>query len=118
MRYFGCTTCPHTGATEDFDGDGQSNEAEFMAGTNPTNGASAFRIIQIAPRGADMLLTWTAVGGKKYAVQTTAGSYTNNFMEFEPIFIAPGSGESLFSVIHLGGATNGPGRFYRVRLVP
>jgi autotransporter-associated beta strand protein len=118
MQHFGCMACPQAASGADPDGDGQSNAAEFMVGTDPTNSASAFRIIEIAPRDEDMLLTWTTVGGKKYAVQTAAGGYTNDFIEFEPVFIAPGSGESLLSVIHLGGATNGPGRFYRVRLVP
>jgi hypothetical protein len=107
-----------TDANADTDGDGQSDLAEFQAGTDPTNSASSFRITEITPIDEDILLTWTTVGGKKYAVQTVTGDYTNNFMEFEPAFVAPGTGESLMSVIHLGGATNLPGRFYRIRLVP
>jgi T5SS/PEP-CTERM-associated repeat protein len=101
----------------DTDGDGQSDLAEFQAGTDPTNSASAFRIIEIAPDGDDIMLTWATVGGKKYAVQFLDGSYTNDFIEFEPIFIAPGTGESTFSVIDPGATTNASGRFYRIRLV-
>jgi T5SS/PEP-CTERM-associated repeat protein len=106
-------------ANADADGDGMSNLQEYLAGTDPTNSASAFRIIEVAAIDDDVLLTWTTVGGKKYAMQSvTGGDYTNAFIEFAPAFIAPGTNESTFSVIHPGGATNSPSRFYRVRLVP
>lgn len=122
MQYFGCTDCVQAAAIADPDGDGQSNLTEFFAGTNPTNSASAFRIVEIVPMDEDILLTWTTVGGKKYAVQTatpTNGSYTtNDFVELEPVIIAPGVGESMLSVIDIGSATNKPSRFYRIRLVP
>jgi hypothetical protein len=95
-----------------------SNLQEYLAGTDPTNSASAFRIVGITPLDDDIMLTWTTVGGKKYAVQFVDGSYTNDFIEFEPIIIAPGTGESTFSVIDPGAATNAASRFYRIRLVP
>jgi hypothetical protein len=60
------------------------------------------------------------VGGKRYALQTTtgfSGSFSNNFIDLNPAFVAPGTGETEISVLHLGAATNGPARFYRVRLV-
>jgi hypothetical protein len=120
-QYFGHATgqAPDKSrATDDADGDGQSNLAEFQAGTSPTNGTSTFRIIEIALLDEDVLLTWTTVGGKKYAVQTVTGGYTSNFVELSPVIIAPGTGESLLSFIYPGGATNVPARFYRIRLVP
>ena len=75
--------------TTDTDGDGQTDLAEFQAGTNPTNSASAFRIVEIAPIDDDMLLTWTTFGGKKYAVQTVTGEYANSFIELSPVIVAP-----------------------------
>ena len=105
-------------AADDADGDGQSNLAEFQAGTSPTNGASAFRIVEIAPLDEDVLLTWTTVAGKKYAVQTGISGCTSNFVELSPVILGPGTGESTLSVIHLGGAAEVPARFYRIRLVP
>ncbi|HUJ10060.1 MAG TPA: thrombospondin type 3 repeat-containing protein [Verrucomicrobiae bacterium] len=105
-------------ATMDSDGDGLTDLQEYLAGTDPTNSASVFRITDIEPIGDDMLLTWTTVGGKKYAVQTATGDYTNDFIELAPVIVAPGTNESTLSVIHLGGATNAVGRFYRIRLVP
>jgi hypothetical protein len=57
-------------ASADNDGDGQSNAAEYLAGTNPTDGDSIFRIIE-SRRGADgtFSLTWLSVGGKRYRIQ-------------------------------------------------
>jgi titin len=108
-------------AVDDADGDGQNNLVEFTAGTDPTNSASAFRILEIAPVDDDMLITWAAVGGKWYIVQTATnftGSLSNSFYDLNPVIIAPGTGEYALSVLHLGAATNAPVRFYRVRLVP
>jgi alpha-tubulin suppressor-like RCC1 family protein len=108
-------------ATDDADGDGQNNLAEFQAGTDPTNSASAFRILEIAPADEDMLITWEAVGGKWYIVQTATnvtGSLSNTFYDLNPVIGSAGTNEFPLSVIHLGGATNAPVRFYRVRLVP
>ena len=105
----------------DTDGDGQSDLAEFQAGTDPTNSASAFRIAEIAPVDEDMLLTWKAVGGKWYVVQTATnitGSLSDDFYDFDWEIQAPGAGEYPLSVIYPGAATNAPVRFYRVRLVP
>ena len=34
-----------------------SNMQEFLAGTDPTNSASSFRIISVAPSGIDVLVT-------------------------------------------------------------
>jgi Regulator of chromosome condensation (RCC1) repeat/Fibronectin type III domain len=124
QQYFGHATgqeSDNSRATDDADGDGQKNLAEFMAGTDPTNSASAFRILEIAALDEDMLLTWNAVGGKWYIVQTTTnftGSLSNSFYDLNPLIIAPGMGEFPLSVLHLGAATNAPVRLYRVRLAP
>ena len=108
-------------ADADADGDGMSNYQEYLAGTDPTNSASVFRITEIWPDDADMFLTWTAVGGKRYILQTATaftGRLSDDFHDLNPAIVAPGTGETEVSVLHLGGATNGPSRFYRVRLVP
>ena len=59
------------GATDDYDGDGQSNLAEFLAGTNPTSTDDVLRITSVdynATSGASTL-TWNSVIGKRYQVQ-------------------------------------------------
>jgi alpha-tubulin suppressor-like RCC1 family protein len=124
QQYFGHPygqTNDNSRAMDDADGDGMSNLAEFQAGTDPTNSASAFRILEIAPLDEDMLITWAAVGGKWYIVQTATnltGSLSNSFYDLNPVIIAPGTGEYALSVLHLGAATNAPVRLYRLRLVP
>ncbi|HUI06573.1 MAG TPA: hypothetical protein VL486_06170 [Verrucomicrobiae bacterium] len=108
-------------ATADADGDGMSNLQEYQAGTDPSNSRSVFRIIEIAPDDDDMLLTWTAVGGKRYVLQTATGftgSLSNDFVDLNPAIVATGTGDTTVTVLHLGGATNSPTGFYRVRLVP
>jgi hypothetical protein len=110
-----------TDGTADSEGDGQNNSSEYLAGTDPTNGALVFRITEIWPDDADMLLTWSAVGGKRYILQTTTGAgggFSNNFIDLNPAVVAPGSNETEVSVLHLGAATNSATRFYRARLVP
>ena len=92
-----------------------------MAGTDPTNSASTFRILEIEAQDEDILLSWSAVGGKWYVVQTATnftGGLSNSFYNLNPVIIAPGTGEFPLTVLHLGAATNAPVRLYRVRLFP
>jgi hypothetical protein len=124
MKHFGCTNCSQADATADSDGDGLNNLAEFLSGSDPTNNASALRIISVAPQNnGDMLITWRTVGGYTNAVQATTGDasvgYNTNFVDIttSPHIIVSGSGDVTTNYTDGGGATN-PSRFYRVRLVP
>ncbi len=59
-------------ASADLDGDRQSNIAEFIAGTNPTNAASLFQVSsQIETNGMHFVVEWTAVTGRVYSVLWT-----------------------------------------------
>jgi glucuronoarabinoxylan endo-1,4-beta-xylanase len=123
MSYFGSTTNVNADANADPDGDGQNNEAEFLSGSNPTNSASALRITAVAKEGNDIRVTWMTGPGKTNAVQCAtgdAGGYSNNFVDITmpPHVIIPGSGDPTTNYLDMGGATNAPSRFYRVRLVP
>ncbi len=123
LHFFGSTTTnSESCASCDPDGDGMSNMHEYLAGTDPTNRASAFRIVSAAREASDLRVTWTTVGGHSYVLQTNApppsGSYTNNFTDFTSVIAVPGNGESLTNYLDLGAGTNTPSRYYRVRLVP
>jgi subtilase family serine protease len=121
MQYFGCIGCAQAAETADPDGDGQNNLAEFLAGTDPTNSASAFHIISIVQEDDDLRVGWLAGGGRTNVVQAVndAGSgFTNSFSDLSPLFIIPGAGDVLTNYLDVGGATNAPSRYYRVRLVP
>jgi hypothetical protein len=108
-----------TVASADPDGDGFTNLQEFLAGTDPTNSAAAFRITTIAREGNNLRVTWTMGSGRTNALQRTAGtggSYNaNNFVN---IFTVTNTVGSITNYLDTGAATNVPSRYYRVRLVP
>ncbi len=119
MQYFGSTNSPASDASADPDGDGQNNMAEFLSGSDPTNSASALRIISVTPQADNMVITWQTVGGKTNAVQGHTGiGYTNEMGDISPAIFITGSGDVLTNYTDPGGATNSPARFYRIRLVP
>ena len=121
-QYFGCTNCPNAAPDADPFGKGMSNTNQFLAGLNPTNPASALRIISAVQQGSDVLVTWTTAGAHTNAVQATTGDgnggYATNFIDLSGPIIIPGSGDATNNYTDVGGVTNGPSRYYRVRLVP
>jgi hypothetical protein len=122
FQYFGCTNCPQAASSADPDGDGVDNQSEFLSGTSPTNNASAFRISTAAPDGNNIVITWTTAGGRTNRVQATAGDpgyATNSFADIsDPIIIPVNPNDVTTNYVDVGGGTNVPSRFYRVRLVP
>jgi hypothetical protein len=108
----------------DNDGDGFSNLEEYQAGTIPNNpNSTPFHITSIAraQQGNGIVITWMTTGGKTNVVQATSGtsgSYSNNFTDISPIIVPSGSGLTSRSYTDIGGATNMPARYYRIRLVP
>jgi hypothetical protein len=59
-----------TNANGDDDGDGVSNFAEYFANTNPTNAASALKIISATyDVSGNFVLTWQSVGNTRYRIQ-------------------------------------------------
>ena len=125
LQYFSCTnliTCPQAAGNADPDGDGMSNTNEFLAGTDPTGNASSFRIISASRQSTDVIITWMTAGGRTNAVQATAGDgnggYITNFLDISGPIMIPGSGSVTTNYADVGGTTNSPSRYYRVRLVP
>jgi pectate lyase len=117
LLYFACTTCPQAAATADPDGDRSSNESEFIAGTDPADSASMFRIASIIRSNNDISVTWMTGVGKTNALDRTggaAGSFSNNFAG---IFTVTNTAAGTTNYLDLGAATNSPAFYYRVRLV-
>ena len=54
---------------DDPDGDGKTNLQEYLAGTNPLDPTSGFRITNIEIIGADVQVSWITVTGKNYQLQ-------------------------------------------------
>ena len=111
-------------ASLDNDGDGFSNLQEYLAGTDPNSALSTpFRVTSIVEQGSNIVLAWTTSGGTTSQVQVTQGtgngSYsTNGFANLGSQMVISGSGLVATNFTDVGGATNKPARYYRVRLVP
>ena len=124
LKYFGHVdprADDQSRAADDPDGDGLSNLQESLAGTDPTNSASAFRILSVVLESNGVRVTWLAGGGKTNVVQATSsvdGSYSANFSDISGIIIIPGSSDTTTNHLDGGAVTNSPGRFYRIRISP
>ena len=107
-------------AGEDPDGDGFTNLQEYLAGTDPTDSASAFRITAVAKESDNLRVTWMMGNGKTNALQVSAGDGSGNFVtnNFTDLFTVTNTVGSVTNYLDLGAATNTPARYYRVRLVP
>jgi hypothetical protein len=69
-RYFGNTNVSHGSASDDSDADGFRDLYEYLAGTDPTNAASLFKISGLTRQGAGQLaLDWQSVQSKVYSIQ-------------------------------------------------
>jgi hypothetical protein len=113
--YFGSTTNPAAAPDADPDHDGMSNWAEFLAGTDPTNSASVFRITGIARQGNDLRITWTMGSGKTNVLQEADGlGGANNFADVFTVLTVG----STTNYLDTGAATNAAARYYRIRLGP
>jgi hypothetical protein len=67
VAYFGNTSRDGSG---DYDGDGVSDLQEFLAGTDPTNANSVFRVLTVAPAGGGgKLLFWTGNSTRSYRAE-------------------------------------------------
>lgn len=98
-----------SGAGADPDGDGLSNEAEFRAGTSPTDAKSVLRIRAVETvGGAGVAIRWSSASNRFYAVER-AGDPTAGFQP-----VQSGIAATPPENVHTDAA---PGRvFYRIRV--
>jgi len=104
-------------ASADSDGDGLTDLQEYLAGTNPTNSASGFRVLNILPMNNDVLVVWQTAGGHTNVVQA-ASDLGTGYSTISPNIVVTGSGDTTTNYLDVGAATNSAPRYYRVRLVP
>jgi len=100
------------GASDD-DSDGQSNEDEDAAGTNPFDNSSVFKTTSISTNGADYDIAFSAVVGRFYHLETST-----DLGESDAWSVVNGNNlasGTLMILTHTGGASD-VRRFYRVRV--
>lgn len=106
--------------TADADGDGQSNYAEYLAGTNPLDGSSLLRILSLsrAANGTNVTLNWTSEVGRKYQIETSTG-LGNGATPWTAIGSQTSAASPITSSTPASSATPSEvHRFYRVKTVP
>jgi hypothetical protein len=105
------TTIHVIASTGDEDGDGMTNAQEDVAGTNPFDPTSVFRVTNITrPSLSTVTLTWSSVSGKKYQVEmASAPNGTYNPVGSQIVASGPSTSETV----------NGSGSgFYHAKIVP
>jgi uncharacterized protein (DUF362 family) len=122
-RTEGIELLPRGGPDGDPDGDGMNNTTEYQAGTDPMDtNSTPFRLTSITRQGNDILIRWTTQGGSTNRVQVapgfTSGSASNTFTNLSPVVVPRGNYLASTNYLDVGGATNLPAKFYRVRLGP
>jgi type VI protein secretion system component Hcp len=75
-------------ANDDLDHDGLTNYQEFLAGTNPNNANSVFRVSRINLASGQVRITWNSVAGKTYTI--SAASQVNG--PYTPVRNVPSAG--------------------------
>lgn len=96
----------------DHDGDGFTNEQEYLAGTRPDHCDSFLRVLSILPDEAGTLIRWTSVAGRRYRV-----SYSDDLLTWRLLEI-PVTAQS--ETAQLSDPTSGSlkRRFNRVNVIP
>jgi hypothetical protein len=106
-------------ATLDKDGDGQSNRAEWLAGTAANDPSLSLRVLDQQVVGSDVVITWSAVAGKRYRIVagTTLGSTgSGGWTDLSPTPVVATNTTVTFT--HVGGKSGATARFYRVEIAP
>jgi alpha-tubulin suppressor-like RCC1 family protein len=82
-RFDNFGTYENTGPAADSadpDGDGQTNLADYAAGTNPRNGADFFKILTAQMTGATFTVTASGKAGRSYALQYRSNAATGTWI--------------------------------------
>ena len=112
VAYFGNLSRDGTG---DFDGDGMTDLAEFVAGTDPTNQGSVLKVMTLNPLNLPgTRVLWSAEPGKRYQVQFKNSISDPGWIDLaSPVVASITTGSVVDSSNGLSAQ-----RFYRVVLMP
>ena len=107
----------HTSANQvrsgDFDGDGLSNEHEWIAGTDPKDVLSGLRIVSLGREVSADRITWKSAAGKSYSIE--ASPDLGQLQPWIPVRTdIPSGGEQTSTTV--ARTAGQPFRFYRVKV--
>ena len=103
-------------ATDDSDGDGHNNGQEYGSGTNPTNAASLFQMINTTRSGAgNISLIWSVEPARAYSVFSTT-NLTAPTWNLESGPTSPCCGQPSLSWTDTNNTAN-PKKQYRVEVL-
>ncbi len=111
--YFPVFTATNAAPTADPDGDGMKNLAEYIAGTNPTNAASVFKLLSPTNSHSGTAVRWLSVAGKNYQVFSRTNLLSGSWQSNGTAVVATGTNAQYLDP----NRTNGI-RFYRVQVLP
>ncbi|HYG22220.1 MAG TPA: RHS repeat domain-containing protein [Verrucomicrobiae bacterium] len=112
LLYFKTTARDGTG---DFDEDGFSDLAEFLAGTNPDDSESLLRMERSVTKTVlQTTVRWNSVSGKTYRVQFKAGLSDIGWNDLPGLVVAAGTNSTKVDITTPGAIQ----RFYRVEVLP
>lgn len=103
-------------AASDVDGDGQTNLAEYRAGTDPRSGASRFAVTDIVHTVNGVDLTWSSVAGRQYRIHWSEDltDWVPLTSGGVPVVVTATGSSTLYSVPVTNGNTR---RFFRLEVV-
>jgi hypothetical protein len=111
--YFPLFTAPEAGPGADPDGDTFNNQAEYIAGTNPTNALSLLKIDNVVLTASGSTITWQSGAGRRYQVWSRR-DVANDPWQAVGLPVAASGVSTQFTD---ASATNGFS-FYRVQALP
>jgi hypothetical protein len=79
-------------------------------------GPDQFHVTSVSAAGNDVVITWQAFGGNRYRLQAST-DLASGFGDISPEVATVGNGIMSTNCVDVGGLTNSPSRFYRVRQV-
>ena len=94
----------------DDDGDGQTNFAESVAGTNPFDATSVFKLTRINVGGGFVTLSWTTALGQRYQVQSSPTITNPTWQDFGTPLV--GTGTEMTTTLGLPAGA----KYFRVRV--
>jgi hypothetical protein len=116
VRFFGSTNAPEAGPGADPDGDRGLNTLEYLTGTSPTNALDAWSI-GLERSGDRVEVVYSRLANRGFEVRWSTNLFSTSSWQFlnvpenRPFFAASNATARVPDAL-----TNGPPRYYRVRV--